>query len=154
MEFECEPQLEYQEFMLYVKTLHNNNELCIVCQVDETVDAHKWDRYMTRCGHVSHTRCFRRWCGKKVCLNCPLCGDIPETEANLYCSHCDVSVTTIGTAESLQKQRLQTDAHDEALCNKQTRRSALPDEPLGEIVVLMTELDVSKRSDQHVVPTQ
>ena len=90
MDIECEPELEYPDCFYFAKTLHENTDLCVVCQVDEIEDGYRWDRYKTRCGHVSHTRRFRRWCGKKGHLNCPLCGDTPETESNMYCNNCDV----------------------------------------------------------------
>ena len=78
MNFDHEFNLEHFETVYYCKTLKNNNELCIVCQCDETEDGEKWDRYKLKCGHISHSRCVRRWCFKKNCINCPYCGDIAE----------------------------------------------------------------------------
>ena len=126
MELEFEPQLEYSPSVFFVKTLKDSKELCIVCQVDETADGHQWDRYITKCGHISHTRCFRRWCGKKNCLNCPYCGDIPMTQQNAFCSICN----KFGYC-SLSSQELER--HDMVSCmmssihkppNRRTRRSA------------------------------
>ncbi len=89
MELEFEPNEEYQEAVFYAKTLKDSKELCIVCQVDETAEGNQWDKYVTKCGHISHTRCFRRWCARKDCANCPYCGDIPMTPQNAYCSLCE-----------------------------------------------------------------
>ena len=68
------------EVVAYVKTITNNkDDLCIVCQVEDP-DGECWDRYQLKCGHIFHSRCIRRWCGKKDTINCPLCGDIAEVK--------------------------------------------------------------------------
>ena len=90
MEIEAEPELEYFNCIFYVKkTDEANKTLCKVCLTDETEDGNQWDRYQLRCGHIYHTRCFRRWCGVKNCLNCPYCGTIEEAKKNRYCDDCD-----------------------------------------------------------------
>ena len=87
MNLECELE-GCVEVLDYVQTIHNSKRLCLVCLVDEREDGNKWDRYKIVCGHMFHTRCYRKWYTKKKCLNCPLCGDIPEVPANAYCDFC------------------------------------------------------------------
>ena len=84
--FECNK--EYMNTLYYTQTLHKDNSLCLVCLVDETEQGNQWDRYIIKCGHKFHSRCLRRWCGVKGCLNCPLCGDIPEVKESRYCMSC------------------------------------------------------------------
>ena len=77
------------EVVAYVKTIMNNkDDLCVVCQVEDP-EGECWDRYQLKCGHIFHSRCIRRWCGKKDTINCPLCGDIAEVKENRYCEDCD-----------------------------------------------------------------
>jgi hypothetical protein len=80
----------FYETIYYTQTIHNSNELCIICQLDETEDGKQWDRYKIVCGHIFHTRCFRKWAGKKMCINCPYCGDIPMIDKHKYCSSCKI----------------------------------------------------------------
>ena len=104
MELEFDIKKEYQPSVLFVKHLSNNSELCTVCQVDEKESGQQWDLYQTKCGHVSHTRCFRRWCAKQQCLKCPLCGNIPMTRENAYCSVCkEFGHDTVGCLMKLLK---------------------------------------------------
>ena len=78
------------EVVAYVKTIMNNkDDLCVVCQVEDP-EGECWDRYQLKCGHIFHSRCIRRWCGKKDTINCPLCGDIAEVKENRYCDDCKV----------------------------------------------------------------
>ena len=51
-------------------------------------DRSDWDYYQLKCGHYFHTRCLRHWLSSKEKLNCPLCGDLPETYESQFCSHC------------------------------------------------------------------
>ena len=85
MDLDFDIDQEYTHTHFYTNTVKDSKELCLVCMVEED---DQWDRYMTKCKHVFHTRCFRRWCGKKQSINCPLCGDIPEFEENMYCDGC------------------------------------------------------------------
>ena len=87
MELEADHSQEYWGTCIYVKAVQNDRELCLVCMVDEDEDQ-PWERYRTKCKHCFHSRCIRRWCWKKQKLNCPLCGDIPEIEENMYCDGC------------------------------------------------------------------
>ena len=71
----------YQDYIYsahYGEPLYDNKDLCLICYVDEVEDGKQWERYKTKCGHIFHTRCFRRWCGDKNCITCSFCGDIPE----------------------------------------------------------------------------
>ena len=78
------------EVVAYVRTIINNKDsLCIVCQVEDP-DDECWDRYQLKCCHISHTRCIRRWCGRKDTSNCPLCGEIEEIKGNRCCDDCKV----------------------------------------------------------------
>ena len=89
MELRYEADKEHSESTFYVQQLPSNNtDLCIICQVDETQDGKQWDRYSSKCGHVFHSRCFRRWCGVRGAINCPYCGDIPEVKKFRFCSTC------------------------------------------------------------------
>ena len=47
----------------YCQVIHNSSELCMVCMTNEIEDGKQWDRYILKCGHIAHTRCFRNWCG-------------------------------------------------------------------------------------------
>ena len=88
MDIDCDFTCEYFTSVFYVKELHQNSSLCLVCLTDETEDGKQWLRYTLKCGHVFHSRCFRRWCGKKQAINCPYCGNIEESMSNRYCSTC------------------------------------------------------------------
>ena len=72
----------------YGKVRRNSSELCMVCLTDEIEDGKQWDRYILRCGHIAHSRCFRNWCGVKNKVNCPVCSDVPTVKDNRYCSYC------------------------------------------------------------------
>ena len=89
MELDFEPEAEYDNCMFFVKDMQDNNDLCLICMIDETKEGNQWTRYKVRCGHVFHSRCFRRWCGVKQRLNCCHCGDLPEDETSRYCEKCD-----------------------------------------------------------------
>ena len=87
IEFDCHKDYIYSAY--YGKDLYDNKDLCLICYVDETEDGEQWDRYKTKCGHIFHTRCFRRWCGFKNCINCSFCGDIKEIKQNRFCNICN-----------------------------------------------------------------
>ena len=88
MELQANASAEYLDTFYYCKPLPNNDSLCAVCLTDETEDGLHYDRYQTKCGHIFHTRCIRRWCGTKNCMNCPLCGNIRDIDANKWCYAC------------------------------------------------------------------
>jgi hypothetical protein len=87
MDFEFELKKEYFKSFFYGERLCDDKNLCLICNIDED-NRFKWDRYRLVCGHVFHTRCFRRWCGVKKSINCSYCGDIPEIMKNRYCTMC------------------------------------------------------------------
>ena len=87
IEFDCDK--DYKNSAYYGMDLYDNKDLCLICCVDETEDGEQWQRYKTKCGHIFHTRCFRRWCGVKNCINCSLCGDIKEIKQNRHCHDCN-----------------------------------------------------------------
>ena len=91
MEIQPEQTDMYGDYLLinYVKLVKNSNELCIVCQVDETEDGKQFNRYQLVCKHIAHTRCLRRWCSMKDSLNCPYCSHIKRQKKNRYCEECD-----------------------------------------------------------------
>ena len=86
MEFEFDLKKEYLNSFNYGERLFNNKDLCLICNVEE--EERNWQRYRLVCGHVFHTRCFRRWCGVKQSINCSYCGDIPEVIHNRFCTMC------------------------------------------------------------------
>lgn len=88
MELDADYEIEFFDTIFYTKNIKDNNDLCLVCLVDEREEGQHWEKYMTRCGHVSHTRCYRRWCFKKQKIHCPLCGDIAPVKKNRYCWDC------------------------------------------------------------------
>ena len=88
MELNFESISNDMDVFRYTKHISNSNELCIICQLDELEDGKQWDRYKLVCGHTFHTRCFRKWVGKKQCTNCPYCGDILKIEKNEHCHWC------------------------------------------------------------------
>ena len=73
----------------FAKVLTDNTDLCIICQMDETKEGKKWERFQLSCGHIMHTHCFQKWCATKMKINCPYCGDIKDIPANYYCIHCE-----------------------------------------------------------------
>lgn len=89
MDLNCEPDEEYIDCMFYIKDINDSKDLCLICMTDETEEGKQWTRYKIKCGHVFHSRCFRRWCGMKNCLNCSCCGDLPEDKSSRYCNKCD-----------------------------------------------------------------
>ena len=90
MELQAKASVKYLKTFYYCKPLKDDKTLCVVCLTCEVEDGMQWDRYQTVCGHVSHSRCFRRWCGTKKCMNCPLRGSIHEIDANKWCFACEV----------------------------------------------------------------
>ena len=88
MDLDDDFEKDYAVSQFYGFPLSNNQDLCLICYVDETEDKKQWDRYKTKCGHIFHTRCFRRWCGVKNCVNCSFCGNIPEIIDNRFCVCC------------------------------------------------------------------
>ena len=88
MSLECDPEAELQDVMYSSKTIHDDNTLCLICHHNENSEKDQWDRYLLKCGHAYHTRCFRRWCYEKDSVNCPLCG-FSQKEEHLYCSACN-----------------------------------------------------------------
>jgi len=89
MEFESVMEEELWDTIYYTKTLKDNTDLCIICQCDETEEGKQWDRYMTKCGHITHSRCCRRWCFRKGKMHCPYCGDIKSIKRNRFCIMCN-----------------------------------------------------------------
>ena len=89
MDLTCDPDVEYLDCVFFVKNMHKDKGQCLICLMDETEEGKQWDRYKIKCGHVFHSRCFRRWCGKRQCLNCSFCGDLPEDDSSRYCNDCD-----------------------------------------------------------------
>ena len=89
MEFESVMEEELWDTIYYTKTLKDHTDLCIICQCDETEEGKTWSKTSLICGHVCHSRCYRRWCGVKRCLNCPICGEVQEIEQNRFCSSCN-----------------------------------------------------------------
>ena len=83
MELAFEPQQDYIHFHYYVRSLEDDNkDLCMICLTEEQLEHKHWSRCQLKCGHVFHTRCLRRWCGKKNGMQCSLCGVIEETIEN------------------------------------------------------------------------
>jgi len=89
LNIEDETNLFYEKDY-YTQTIRNSNELCIICQLDETEDGKQWNRYKIVCGHMFHTRCFRWWAERKMCINCPYCGDIELIDKHKYCDACKI----------------------------------------------------------------
>ena len=87
MELEFDPCHDF-DCLKYVKHVSKNKELCTVCMMPEKTRV-PWDRYQLRCGHVAHTRCYRKWCTVKGKVACPCCGDVERTSTNGFCSCCN-----------------------------------------------------------------
>ena len=83
---------ESDDVLQYVKTIYNNDTLCLICHHDETIEEDppaSWDRYQFKCNHMYHTRCLRKWCYHKQKVNCPICGDVDiSCNTNYNCSIC------------------------------------------------------------------
>ena len=88
MELDMDPDDELLDTIFYVRELPDDTTLCNVCLVDETEDNKHWARYQLICKHTFHSRCIRRWCGKRGSIHCPLCGDTHMIKANRYCKNC------------------------------------------------------------------
>lgn len=58
------------------------------CSCSCMIETDEWDYHQLVCGHYFHTRCLRAWLTVKGVLNCPLCGDLPETSESHYCVSC------------------------------------------------------------------
>ena len=72
----------------YCRHLKTDTTLCMVCLTDETEDGKQWDRNQLKCGHIFHSRCLRRWCGKKNEINCTVCGFMGGEDCK-YCFGCE-----------------------------------------------------------------
>ena len=79
---------EFFDCLFYVRLRTKSKKLCIICQMQEP-ENEQWHRYELRCGHIMHTRCLRKWVGRKQSVNCPYCGDTPQTKYNRYCGLCE-----------------------------------------------------------------
>ena len=88
MDLPCDTALENDNFIPYVKFLQNDKTLCSVCMMKEKKKT-PWERYKMKCGHVCHSRCWRRLCHVKDAPWCPFCGKIVEKDHNMYCHKCD-----------------------------------------------------------------
>lgn len=79
----------FYDSIYYMKEEINNNDLCLVCLMDEKEEGKTWSKTSLICGHVCHSRCYRQWCGIKNGLNCPVCGYIKQIKKNRFCSSCN-----------------------------------------------------------------
>ena len=104
MEIELIEEDVYGDYLLinYTKLIKNSNELCIVCQVDETEEGKQWDRFQVVCQHIAHTRCLRRWCSKQEMLNCTYCGNIKRKSINRFCKECNTFGHTFGNCNPVE----------------------------------------------------
>ena len=77
IEFDTDKECQVMnELILYkIRPLMKNTTLCGICQLDEqeTLETKKiyWERYKLSCGHIFHSRCFRRHCYFKHNIECP-----------------------------------------------------------------------------------
>ena len=85
MELNSNIDNEYMKCVFFAKDVEDNYDLCLICMIDEHDDNQHWQRYQLPCGHIFHTRCFRRWCSEKQHLNCSFCGNLSEDKNNIYC---------------------------------------------------------------------
>ena len=85
-------QNHYIDTDLYsmTKKITNYNQLCTICNIDETKSGKKWLRYQFKCGHIYHSKCIRKHCFNKMVINCPTCGYLHPVYKNKYCSRCDI----------------------------------------------------------------
>lgn len=73
----------------FVELVHDSNEQCLICLVDESEQGHQWDRYKLSCGHQYHTRCYRLWVNDIGKYKCTLCGDIDmDDHTKQFCTEC------------------------------------------------------------------
>ena len=89
MNLDMDMSKEYFNSIYYMKNQRNSIDVCLVCLIDETEEGKIWTKTSLICGHVCHSRCYRRWCGVKRCLNCQICGVIQEINQNRFCSSCN-----------------------------------------------------------------
>ena len=64
-------KLDYlrEDIIYYIKRVKPDKKICLICHFSND----KYDKYKLSCKHVFHTNCFRRYCGYKNCVKCPLC---------------------------------------------------------------------------------
>ena len=84
-------QNHYIDSDLYsmIKKITDCNELCTICNADETKSGKRWLRYKLSCGCIYHSKCIRKLCFDKMIIYCPKCGYIKPIYKNKYCSNCD-----------------------------------------------------------------
>ena len=89
MELDYEGHPILSECVLYTKELRNNPSVCMVCLMDE-YEKHQtyWAKVQLKCGHIAHTRCFRKWCYTKEKVVCPICRKNMD-DSQLYCHICN-----------------------------------------------------------------
>ena len=89
MELDYEGHPILSDCVLYTKELNNNPSLCMVCLMDEYEQHHAyWAKVQLKCGHVAHTRCFRKWCYTKGKVVCPICRKDMDMSQQ-YCHICN-----------------------------------------------------------------
>lgn len=91
MELESNIELESDSGIHCVKLIKNSKKMCMICVFKATENNGPWDRYMLKCGHYFHTRCFRRYVkisNEKV--QCSVCqqGNIKDDQSFNYCKNC------------------------------------------------------------------
>jgi len=82
--------IDYDLHQMVKKYMSDCNELCSICNADETKAGKRWLRYELCCGHKYHAKCLRKLCFEKMVINCPQCGYIKPIYKNKYCSNCDI----------------------------------------------------------------
>jgi hypothetical protein len=87
---------ECDQCMYYVKSVSNSDSWkCSICQliepklfINDKEGYYLWNRYVLKCNHQVHIRCYRVWCKENNCVGCPECGKKEKKEENLFCMFC------------------------------------------------------------------
>ena len=87
MELDYEANTMFVKVQEYVKEVENT-KTCMICVMDETTEhCQKWSRTELKCGHIAHSRCFRKWCYIQQKVSCPICRE-ELSNKDRYCHIC------------------------------------------------------------------
>ena len=73
LNFDVEKDYLGGDILYYVKDMKPDNKICLICHFKNNT----YDKLKISCKHSFHSNCFRRYCGSKNKVLCPLCGEIP-----------------------------------------------------------------------------
>ena len=74
MELNFDAQKDYLggDILFYIKDTKPDNKICLICHFKNST----YDKLKLSCKHTFHSNCYRRYCGSKNKVECPICRDI------------------------------------------------------------------------------